>query len=148
MTQFLITVIPFVIFPQKADFLSFFSWGKHGNGQQSEQLIFIEITLFFIEVFRWKKKKFLSKNLIHPSIDDYLFLKNLEGNMTTAKKNVKNFILQGEHDKGGNMTKGGNMAKGITVFLERIFFRNSIHLIFFLNNIFLIKKIRYKFKDF
>ena len=31
--------------------------------------------------------------------------------MTTAKKNVKNLILQGEHDKGG-----GNMAKGITVF--------------------------------
>ena len=26
--------------------------------------------------------------------------KNSEGNMTTAKKNVKNFILQGEHDKG------------------------------------------------
>ena len=27
--------------------------------------------------------------------------KNPEGNMTTAKKNVKNFILQGEYDKGG-----------------------------------------------
>ena len=26
--------------------------------------------------------------------------KNPEENMTTAKKNVKNFILQGEHDKG------------------------------------------------
>ena len=32
--------------------------------------------------------------------------------MTTAKKNVKNFILQGEHDKG-------NMAKGITVILHK-----------------------------
>ena len=30
--------------------------------------------------------------------------------MTTAKKNVKIFNLQGEHDK-----EGGNMAKGITV---------------------------------
>ena len=27
--------------------------------------------------------------------------KNFEGNITTAKKNVKNFILQGEHDKWG-----------------------------------------------
>ena len=27
--------------------------------------------------------------------------RNPEGNMTTAKKNLKNFILQGEHDKGG-----------------------------------------------
>ena len=26
--------------------------------------------------------------------------KNPEGNTTTAKKNFKNFILQGEHDKG------------------------------------------------
>ena len=26
--------------------------------------------------------------------------KNPEGNMTMAKKNVKMFILQGEHDKG------------------------------------------------
>ena len=36
-------------------------------------------------------------------------VKKPERNMTTAKKNFKNFILQGEHDKGGNM------AKGITV---------------------------------
>ena len=42
----------------------------------------------------------------------HLLLKNPDGNMTTVKKNVKNFILQGgEHDKGGNM------AKGITVVL-------------------------------
>ena len=33
--------------------------------------------------------------------------KNPEGNMTTAKKNVKNFILQ-----------GGNMTKGITVLFK------------------------------
>ena len=26
--------------------------------------------------------------------------------MTTAKKNVKKFILQGEHDKGVNMANG------------------------------------------
>ena len=31
--------------------------------------------------------------------------------MTTAKKNIKKFILQGEHDKGENM------AKGITVII-------------------------------
>ena len=38
-------------------------------------------------------------------------VKKQEGNMTTANKNFKNFILQ-----GGNMTKGGgNMAKGITI---------------------------------
>ena len=37
-------------------------------------------------------------------------VKKPEGNMTTSKKNFKNFILQGEHDKGGNM------AKGITVY--------------------------------
>ena len=36
--------------------------------------------------------------------------KNLEGNMITAKKNAKKFILQ------GNMAKG-NMAKGITVIM-------------------------------
>ena len=54
--------------------------GKHDNGQQFEQLIFIEITLFFIELFfRWTKKKFQIKNLIHPSIDDYLLLKILRG---------------------------------------------------------------------
>ena len=39
----------------------------------------------------------------------HLLLKILMGNMTTAKKNVEIFILQGEHDKGRNM------AKGITV---------------------------------
>ena len=36
-------------------------------------------------------------------------VKKPEGNMTMANKNFKIFILQGEHDKGGNM------AKGITV---------------------------------
>ena len=61
--------------PQKVDFLAFFSRGEHDNGQQFEQLIFIEITLFLLSFFRWKKKKFQSKNLIHPSIDNYLLLK-------------------------------------------------------------------------
>ena len=41
----------------------------------------------------------------------HLLLKILRGNMTTAKKNFKIFILQGEHDKGGNM------ANGITVYI-------------------------------
>ena len=50
-----ITVIPFVIFPQKVDFLSFFG----------------------------------------------------RGNMTTAMKNIKKFILQ-----GGDMTKGGTWQRG------------------------------------
>ena len=38
--------------------------------------------------------------------------------MTTAKKNSKKFILQGEHDKGGNM------AKGITVFYYKLIVEN------------------------
>ena len=38
----------------------------------------------------------------HTSFNRRLFVaKNLEGNMTTVNKNDKNFILQGEHDKGG-----------------------------------------------
>ena len=42
--------------------------------------------------------------------------------MTTAKKNVKIFILQ-----GGNITKG-NMAKGITVFISNLFeFHKSLY---------------------
>ena len=36
--------------------------------------------------------------------------KNPEGNMTTAKKNIKKFYFTGEHDKG-------DMAKGISVFI-------------------------------
>ena len=39
------------ILPHKADFLAFFSMGEHNNGQQFEQLIFIEITLYYIEFF-------------------------------------------------------------------------------------------------
>ena len=44
--------------------------------------------------------------------------KNPEGNMTTANKNIKNFILQGEYDKGGNMTKGeyGKWYYGILIY--------------------------------
>ena len=46
-----------------------------------------------------EEEKIPKQNLIHPSIDNYLYDKNPEGNMTTAKENVKFFILQGEHDK-------------------------------------------------
>ena len=43
----------------------------------------------------------ISKQKPHTSFNRRLSIaKNLEGNMTTAKKNIKNFILQ------GNMTKG------------------------------------------
>ena len=66
------TVIPFVIFPQKADFLAFFSRGEHDNVQQFVQLIFIDITLFLLSFLDGRRKKFQSKNLIHPSIYDYL----------------------------------------------------------------------------
>ena len=70
--------------PQKADFLAFLI-GEHDNGQQFEQLIFIEIALFFIEVFRWKK---ISKEKPHASFNRRLsVVKKPEGNMTTAKKN-------------------------------------------------------------
>ena len=55
--------------PKKRTFYHF-QVREHDNGQQFENLIFIEITLFFIEFFKWKNKKFQSKNLIHPSIDD------------------------------------------------------------------------------
>ena len=42
-----------------------------------------------------------SKQKPHTSFNKRLSVaKNPEGNMTTAKKNVKKFILQGEHDKG------------------------------------------------
>ena len=54
---FLITVIPFVIFPQKADFFFHFQYGEHDNGQQFEQLIFIDVTLFFIEFFFMEEEK-------------------------------------------------------------------------------------------
>ena len=44
----------------------------------------------------------IPKQKPHTSFNSRLsVVKNLEGNMTTAKKNVKIFILQGEHDKGG-----------------------------------------------
>ena len=42
-----------------------------------------------------------SKQKPHTSFNKRLFVaKNLERNMTKVKKNVKIFILQGEHDKG------------------------------------------------
>ena len=95
------TVIPFVIFPPKSGLFIIFQLGEHDNGQQFEQLIFREITLFFIEVFRWKKKKFKSKNLIHPSIDDYLFLKTRGEHDNGQEKLRKNLFYR------GNMTKVG-----------------------------------------
>ena len=53
----------------------------------------------------------IPKQIPHTSFNIRLSVaKKPEGNMTTANKNLKKFILQGEHDKGGNM------AKGITVF--------------------------------
>ena len=88
--------------PKKRTFYHF-SVGGHDNGQQFEQLIFIDITLFFIEIFRWKKIKFQSKNLIHPSIDDYLLLKNQRGIWQRPRKIY--FI--------GGTWQRGNMAKGI-----------------------------------
>ena len=43
----------------------------------------------------------ISKHKLHTSFNRRLSVaKNPEGNMTTAKKNVKNFILQGEYGKG------------------------------------------------
>ena len=54
----------------------------------------------------------ITKQKPHTSFNRRLSVaKNPEGDMTTAEKNVKNFILQGEHDKGENM------AKGITVLI-------------------------------
>ena len=44
----------------------------------------------------------ISKQKPQTSFDRRLsVVKNSEGNMTTAKKNKKKIILQGEHDKGG-----------------------------------------------
>ena len=53
----------------------------------------------------------IPKQKSHTSFNRRLSVdKNPEGNMTTAKENVKKIILQGKHDKEGNM------AKGITVY--------------------------------
>ena len=44
----------------------------------------------------------IPKQILHTSFNRRLSVaKKLEGNMTTAKKNFNNFILQGGHDKGG-----------------------------------------------
>ena len=91
------------------DFLSFF---RRGTWQRP---IVWTINIYrdhfiFIEFFRWKKKKFQSKNLIHPPIDDYLLLKILRGTWQRPRKMFKNFILQGEYGKGyyGNYLKFPN----------------------------------------
>ena len=91
--------------PKKWTFYHFLV-GEHDNGQQFEQLKFIEVTLFFIEVFRWKKKKFQSKKP-HASFNRRLSVaKNPEGEYDNGKENFLKFYFT-----------GGNMAKGITVFI-------------------------------
>ena len=46
LAEMMITIILFVIFPQKADFLSF-SVGERDNGQQFEQLIYRDHFIFY-----------------------------------------------------------------------------------------------------
>ena len=91
--------------PKKNELFRVFQQEEHDNGQQFEQLIFIEITLFFIEVFRWKKKKLQSKNLIHPSIDDSLLLKTRGEHDNGQEKLFKIYFIgrkmtNGEYGKG------------------------------------------------
>ena len=77
-----LTEYPLSYSPKKRTFLHF-SVGEHDNSKQFEQLIFIEITLFFIEIFRWKKKNSKAKT-------SYI----LQKTTTCCKKN------RGEHDNG------------------------------------------------
>ena len=97
------TVIPFVIFPpKKADFLSFFSWETWQRPTVWAININRDHFIFYWVFLDGRRKN--SKAKSDTSFNWRLSVaKNSEGNMTTAKKNVKNFILQ------------GNMAKGITV---------------------------------
>ena len=103
------TVIPFVIFPQKADFLAFFSRGTWQRPTVWTINIYRYHFIFYWVFFRWNKK-FLSKNFVHPSIDDYLLLKILREHDNGQKK-LKILFYRGGH------YKGGNMAKGITVII-------------------------------
>ena len=58
-----------------------------------------------------EEEKLQSKNLMHPSINDYLLLETW-GEHDNGQENLfKKIYFIGEHDKGGNM------AKGITVFV-------------------------------
>ena len=61
------------------------------------------------------KEEKIAKQKPHTSFNRLSVAKNPEGNMTTAKKNVKNFILQGEYSKGITVydcyTKQGNHLK-------------------------------------
>ena len=56
--------------PKKRTFYHF-QLGEHNNGQQFEQLIFIEITLFFIEFFLDGRRK-NSKQKPHTSFNKRL----------------------------------------------------------------------------
>ena len=68
------------------------------------------------------KEEKIPKQKPHTSFNRCLSVaKNPEGNMTTAKKNVKNFILHGEHDKG-EYGKGyyGKSAISCLIYIESI----------------------------
>ena len=102
-----ITVIPFVIFQPKSGLFIIFSRGTWQRPTVWTINIYRYHFIFYWVFFRWKKKKLQSKNLIHPSINDYLLLKTW-----------------GEHDNGQEIFliliyrgtwQRGNMAKGITV---------------------------------
>ena len=101
--------------PQKADFLSFFSRGEHDKGQQFKQLNFYRDHFILYWVFFTMEEEKFPKQKPHTSLNRRLSVaKNPEGNMTTAKKNVKIFILE------GGTWQRGNMAKGITVIVQTV----------------------------
>ena len=100
------TVIPFVIFPNSG--LLSFSVGGTWPRPTVWTININRDHFIFIEFFLDGKRKFQSKNLIHSSIDDYLFLKFMRGTWQRPRKMLKILFYR------GNMTKG-NMAKGITV---------------------------------
>ena len=63
------------------------------------------------------KEEKTPKNLIHPSIDNYLLLKN-QGEHDNGQAKMLKIYFTGEHDKGGNM------AKGITVYIFLLLKKN------------------------
>ena len=66
-----------------------------------------------------EEEKIPKQKLIHPSIDDYLLLKNQRGTWQRPRKILTILFYR------GNMTRGGNMAKGITVIV--IYFTEYKH---------------------
>ena len=80
-----ITVIPFAIFShQKANVLAFFSRRTWQRPTIWTINIYRDHFIFYWVFFRWKKKKFHSKN--HTSFNRRLSVaKKTEGNMTTVK---------------------------------------------------------------